>query len=283
MVRWNNTTRTTRPCVYLRDAGVRPLKRIFWAQPGSVHRQCAGMNEDELISTVSLGDDVQARVYCPNKKAFRRAKGVLTKEPETIAWLDRIDPGSVVWDIGANIGVYTLYAAIKRQCQVFAFEPAAANYLNLNRNIEINDLQDRITAFCIAVARKSGIDVLYMQGNDFGSSLSNYGAAIDFQGNPFGPKFRQGAVGYSLDDLALSLPFPSYLKIDVDGLERDIVLGGPSLFCDQRVRSVIIELDNARPQLVQEVADTMKEHGFRYVNEDADAGHRAVINAWFTR
>ena len=57
-----------------------------------------------------------------------RARGLLTKQRGTIAWIDSFQPGSVFWDIGANIGSYALYAALRRDVKVVAFEPAAVNY-----------------------------------------------------------------------------------------------------------------------------------------------------------
>ncbi len=238
---------------------------------------------DQPFWDVDLGGGVKAHTYCPSKTSFARAHKLLLKEPETIGWLDDIEPGSVMWDIGANVGTYTLYAALRRQCRVVAFEPASANYLTLNRNIELNALHDRVTAYCVAVAPVTGLDVLYMPRTDFGSSMSNYGSAVDFQGTAFDASFKQGSVGYRLDDLTRMLPFPSYIKIDVDGLERDIIRSGPSTLSDERLRSVIVELDRGRPELIDEVVTTMGGHGYRHVNADGPVRSKVVMNAIFAR
>ena len=58
-----------------------------------------------------------------------------TKEPETLEWIDEIPQGSVLWDIGANIGLYTCYAAKARGCRVFAFEPSVFNLELLARSL----------------------------------------------------------------------------------------------------------------------------------------------------
>ena len=78
--------------------------------------------------------------YCLGDLALWRARTLFSKEPETIEWIDGFKDGDVFWDVGANIGVYSLYASIGRRIEVLAFEPSASNYLLLNRNIEYNHL-----------------------------------------------------------------------------------------------------------------------------------------------
>lgn len=75
--------------------------------------------------TVALAVNVGARrvtFIAPDDKARLRVESLYTKEPETIAWLDAMPAGSVLWDIGASNGVYALYAAALGHV-VFAFEP----------------------------------------------------------------------------------------------------------------------------------------------------------------
>lgn len=89
--------------------------------------------------------------YCLGDFALWRARTLFTKEPETIEWIDDFQEGDVFWDVGANVGVYTLYAATTHKLQVLAFEPSASNYLLLNRNVEINKLSDRVRAYCVGL------------------------------------------------------------------------------------------------------------------------------------
>ncbi|BAS00149.1 putative protein [Blastochloris viridis] len=223
------------------------------------------------------------RMVARNKKTFNRAKKTALREPDTVNWLNSIPDGAVLWDIGANVGVFTLYAAVARGAEVIAFEPSAANYYLLNRNIELNALDGRVRALCLAVARHPGIDTLNMITTDFGGALSAFGTTTDSFGAEFQPAFRQGMVSFSLDDLAKSqLPFPSHIKIDVDGIEKDIVEGGPAFFRDPRLRSAIIELDPARPDLVDAVGEMMRSYGF-CSKASYGAVARRVANVVFDR
>ena len=89
-----------------------------------------------------------------------RAKGLLTKQKATIAWIDSFRPDSVFWDIGANIGSYTLYAALRPDMRVVAFEPAAVNYFILAANCELNGFGERVDCLPIGVGGGKSVERL---------------------------------------------------------------------------------------------------------------------------
>ena len=70
-----------------------------------------------------------------------RMDRMLSKEPETINWINSFNHDSIFFDIGANIGIYTLYSAISINNSVYAFEPHSASYKNLLDSINLNQLQ----------------------------------------------------------------------------------------------------------------------------------------------
>ena len=57
----------------------------------------------------------------PNILCRYRAESFSSKEPETATWLESISEGAILWDVGANIGPYSIYAAKKSSATVFAF------------------------------------------------------------------------------------------------------------------------------------------------------------------
>lgn len=63
------------------------------------------------------------KIRCLNMQMVERARLTTLKELETIRWIDSIPPDRVFWDIGANIGIFTLYAAVRKDIHVVAFEP----------------------------------------------------------------------------------------------------------------------------------------------------------------
>lgn len=67
----------------------------------------------EIIEKVNH-NNVNLKLVCPNRFAYWRAKSFSTKEPETLNWIDQFSENSIFYDIGANIGLYSLYAAKKK-------------------------------------------------------------------------------------------------------------------------------------------------------------------------
>ncbi|MGB2713672.1 MAG: FkbM family methyltransferase [Vicinamibacterales bacterium] len=183
---------------------------------------------------------------CPNRMVSWRARTFLTKEPETLGWIDTFQRGDVLFDIGANIGLYSIYAA-SRSVRVVAFEPESQNYALINQNIFLNGLGDRIQCLAIALSDRNGVDYIYLSRFRAGESMHNFGGALDWQQRPFTPSFQQGSVAFSLDGFLEFQPdpFPTHIKIDVDGIEAKVIRGAARTLRDPRLKSLLVELDGA--------------------------------------
>jgi FkbM family methyltransferase len=230
------------------------------------------------------------KFYCLGALPLWRARTLFTKEPETIEWIDSFGEGDVFWDIGANVGIYSLYAAAHRGIRVVAFEPAAANYYLLNRNIELNGIDDRVQAYCIALSDESGIQMLNMQTPELGGALASFGEPVDNFGKRFAPGFRQGMLGYTVDGFVgmFGPPFPNHLKIDVDGIEDRIIAGAAKTLADPRLKSLSIELDSARASETADIIARIEAGGLklsarRQSEMVASGEYRTVFNYQFWR
>ena len=85
--------------------------------------------------------------FVPNQITQWRVETFFTKEPETLEWIDSFDDSKkiIFWDIGANIGLYSIYAALKYpDIEIISFEPSTSNLRVLSRNISINKLEEKI-------------------------------------------------------------------------------------------------------------------------------------------
>jgi FkbM family methyltransferase len=240
--------------------------------------------------TTSIPGGKAITFHCPTELSRIRAQSVLTKEPGTIAWIDSFESNTVFWDAGANVGVYSLYAAVSQNCRVVAFEPAAANYEGLNTNIRANRLDRQIQALCVCLGDVPRADYLYLQDVRTAGALHNFGEPIDYKGDTFSPTALQGAISLSIDELVerFGLAFPSYIKIDVDGAERKVISGGRATFANPRFRSVLVELDLNDNDEVSEIEGVLKAAGLRRDdgvpgNKPRPLGKALIYNLVFRR
>jgi len=183
--------------------------------------------------------------YCAGRVSLYRADTFHTKEPETLEWIDTFKLGDVLWDIGANVGCYTLYAAVKG-IKVLAFEPSAFNYFLLMKNLMINQLDKKVEAYCLAFSNKASLSAFNMNYLEVGDSCHQLAPIGDVST----ARLRQSVLTLSVDDVVRSFApsFPYHIKIDVDGVEAAIVLGAMKTLSDPRLKSVLIEIDESNPE-----------------------------------
>ena len=208
---------------------------------------------------------VKMRFATPSVFALWRVQSIREKEPWTLEWIEGFGAGDVLLDVGANVGMYTIWAAMTREARVFAFEPEAQNYALLNRNIALNGVADRVRAYCAGLSDASGLSVLHISDTRAGGSNHALGEALDFQHQPLAVAHVQGSLACTLDELvaAKAVPVPSHIKVDVDGFEPKVIAGARHTLADRAVRSLLVEtngnLEDHRAMVAELVA-----HGFRY-------------------
>lgn len=222
------------------------------------------------INKVCVVNGVSIKIETSNVREFSRVTSYVTKEPETISWLDTyFGSGGVLYDVGANIGQYSLYIALKSKgkVHVYSIEPESQNYAALNRNIYLNNVSDYITSLCLAIADRTRIDSFNVHGDlRAGEAIHQFGSTVNACGISFNAIHRQGMLGVSLDDLHFlyGLDFPRCVKIDVDGLESAVIRGASKIINDARLQSALIEITEVpgRKAEVDFIYDVFKNAGF---------------------
>lgn len=209
------------------------------------------------------------KFHTPNKITKKRKRTLSSKEPDTIEWINGMKPGEVLYDIGANVGTYSIYAGL-RGVKVYAFEPGFENYAMLNRNIILNEL-DNVSAYCIAATCNLSIGMLNMSTTEVGGSMNTFDRELDYKLETFTPEYKQGCIGLEIDHIAEWLPKPDYIKIDVDGIEHDVVHGGKKTII--KSKSVLIEI-NTNLHQHREIVDDMLLWGFKYNQSQVDKATR---------
>lgn len=190
----------------------------------------------KLVIVVESPIDLQMRAPC------------CAKEPETARWLrENVQRGDVLYDVGANVGAYSLIAA-SLGAEVYSFEPVVTNLDSLVKNLRLNHLESRVVPMPIALA--DGRGVLRFRSDREGMSGTN--ARRDPIGQP--------ALVMPMDQLfpIFAVPHPTLLKVDVEGMELDVLRGAET--CVMNVRSAIVE---CTARTMTEVERWMNERGLQ--------------------
>ncbi|HXE81041.1 MAG TPA: FkbM family methyltransferase, partial [Vicinamibacterales bacterium] len=228
------------------------------------------------------GADILVRV---TSKAVRARLRACAKEPFTINWIHEwVLPDEVFFDIGANIGVYSLVAAKKvgGGARVYAFDPSYGNIASLTSNILLNDLADRVTPLPVALSDRTGMEVFSLRSMEPGSARHTLGDAPSGEGPAV---YRQPVLAYRLDDLIdqFGIPLPNHIKLDVDGGELAVLAGASRALASPSLRSMLIEVSTEMSDAITEV---LARHGLRLharVNVQNRAGEYRVWYGLFTR
>ncbi len=217
-----------------------------------------------------------AEFFTPNKATEWRAETLFTKEPCTIKWIEAFRPGEVFWDVGANVGGYSVWAA-KHGANVYAFEPEASNYAVLCRNLVQNNAG---VGYCLALTDSNGPrtgrlvnpSVIYLTGQEPGGSCNSFDKPVGFDLKKR-PGIPQGAIGISIDVL-VSLGFdpPDHIKIDVDGFEHKVIDGALNTLASG-VKSLQVEVNENLPEH-QAMLRMLDRLGYKYDMRQVDAARR---------
>ena len=251
------------------------LSAAHQSQNGIAEKIFSSESSGANVTSVSI-EGGPARFFTPNDMTRWRVETLFTKEPATIEWLRAMPSGALFLDVGANVGMYTVFAAIARGARVFAFEPESQNYAILNENIRLNRLSDRVIAVCAGLSDDSGIERLYLSEAVAGGSCHSLGAEVGVDLKPRPAAFAQGSIALRLDDLVASgrVPIPQYIKIDVDGFEHRVIRGMERTLRDLAVRSLIVEINPALAEH-REIREFLRQLGFSWDPAQVVASTRA--------
>ena len=215
-------------------------------------------------------DGTEVKFYTPNKTTHWRAQSLFAKEPSTIEWIETFQPGEVFYDVGANVGGYSVWAAKRRGVKVFAFEPHAENYAILCRNLKLNEVDG--VAYCLALTDTLKVSNLFVISPEVGGACNTFHEPLGHDlKNREGALLPQGCVGISLDLLAKHLPAPDHIKIDVDGLEHMVVAGASSVL--HTAKSLLVEV-NGNLEEHRKMVEHLQSLGFFFDPQQVERATR---------
>ena len=206
-----------------------------------------------------------------SSKEKNRGLRIFDKEPGTVDWIRKeLRPDDVFYDVGANVGVYSILAGCRLSAQgrVIAFEPHIPNAASLLENIFLNDLQRRAQIINLPLTSHDGFNTFHYFSEKRGSSTSQLGRTVS-ELEPFDPVCSEVKYGVTIDSLVEHglIPRPDMIKIDVDGLELEVLAGMSRLLHSP-----------GKPRSVQ--CEISKDNKEQILGFFADAGYRAGQSHW---
>lgn len=162
-----------------------------------------------------------------------------------------LSDSDVLWDVGANVGIYSFWIASKKNIQCYLFEPDSESRIHGTRILELNELNKQIHYFNFAIGEDNSIGYLTF-GLDMNNHISHF--SDDSRTVPI----------KSLDHL--NLPIPKLIKIDTEGYELNVLKGASNLLQDDRVRAIIIETDLHLKTAISEILSEYSYFPVRFDN-----------------
>ena len=203
--------------------------------------------QDESYRSIRILN-IKIDFFVPNQLTNYRIDTYFTKEPETLEWIDSFEKKDnlIFWDIGANIGLYSIYNTLKNPNSItIAFEPSSSNLRILTRNISINNLENNIKVIPIPLTNKENTFQIMNESHFVeGGALNSFGKTFDYTGKEFTSKMRYNLFGTTMNYFIEKsiLEIPDYIKIDVDGTEHLILEGGNNFLRNKKLKVCLLKL-----------------------------------------
>lgn len=202
------------------------------------------------------------------------------KEPWTKDFVESIPSDGVFYDVGANVGSYSLIAA-KRGIETVAIEPGFNNYAALCRNLLRNEVLHTTVPLNVALANRTGL--IWFDYHDVrqGGASHVFGAALP----QFYSTHRQKVMTFRLDELiaAFNLPAPTHIKIDVDGngnVEMAVLQGMENTLKSESLVGLMLEIPL---ETEEQIVGGLAERGWKMAERFDRRGDQKIANICYGR
>lgn len=217
------------------------------------------------------GGIVQVRAT-PETRRWRR-HGELLLDPHTVAWLnEQMQPGDVLYDVGAGIGAYAMIAAMQRGGLSVAFEPGFTTFSRLCDNLLLNGCYRSVVPLPTALSDRAGLfELQYAQApGEHEHAVATRRWRSDRDG--IESRYAQPICAEPLDEVVarFGLPAPHVLRISVrDGADR-VLRGATHVLQQRQLRSVLVSVRELTD--VPAIVDAMKGTDFVHTVCEREAG-----------
>jgi FkbM family methyltransferase len=215
-----------------------------------------------------------ARIYVTTEGGLRYLRPNMSDVDPPLLRLvaDVVQPGDTVWDIGANVGLFSFAAAAAAGIagRVLAVEPDTALAGLLRRSAALNQGAAAVEVLPAAVSAEISVARFNVaRRNKATSHLDGYGTTM-----AGGTRSTVLVPTVTLDWLAAHFPVPDVVKIDVEEAELDVLASGATVL--GRIPTVICEV---AARNAAAVSDLLTAHGYLLYDGDRPAAERVPVPA----
>ena len=172
--------------------------------------------------------DKKIKFLTTSKMTIARAHLFGIKEKEVYEFIDRyLGENDTFVDIGANVGVFSIFSCIFKKAKCIAFEPEFSNLYLFKQNIILNNLITKIDVYPCSVSDHNSLNFLHLSSLESGEALHSISKKnIEYTDEKGKVVMRTGTYNISLDEFFYhNKANPVMLKIDTDGKELEILNG----------------------------------------------------------
>jgi len=160
------------------------------------------------------------------------------------------------FDIGSNLGAYTVLASSVVKCKSYAFEPLPKTFEQLIKEIKLNNIEHLVELHNLGISSKS--DWLYF--------TSNFGCMNRVHTNQYSNNTNLKKIKVIALDDKFNPDKNTLIKIDVEGYEKYILDGGKEFFSNKNVKVLIVEINGLSKDYGIEdykIDEQIREFGFK--------------------
>ena len=233
----------------------------------------------DLPDFSSISNDPTIWFRTGHGRLFWRALDTPSLALDTNNWIKTFDQNDVFYDVGANIGLYSIMAAKFLNANVYAVEIDLMNTRMLYENIYMNNCHDRVTILPFGLDSSSHQEKLFLKTMSYGDALHNLRQSSSFLTKR--SEIQVNIPVFRLDDVIkiLGLPPPTKIKIDVDGVDLDILKG--SVQALETVTSLVVEyMPNSETR--NEIHNFLFDNGLIF-NFDSSEDKLGTVDGFFSK
>jgi FkbM family methyltransferase len=181
-------------------------------------------------------------------------------------FLSVLSESDIVFDIGANMGLFTLYAyAAVKDIDIYRFEPVPEYYNRLLQNLALNNIHD-VNTYNYGLGNENN-STTFMYKNVLGSGM---GSGSERYSKKYTFDFKEQVCEIKKGDSLIKnsvLPVPAVIKIDVEGMEMNVLNGLAETLQHTKCQYVFCEIHTTLdPVLYGEVCRLCADCGFKTEN-----------------